>query len=281
MTHNGIYIKTIQNLVPKILQGTYNAVNSIFVTAHIDSKKLSVYHYRDQGITLLDTIHLSDVVDSKHIPLAINGKTNEVYVFDRNNKFLTFEYGKIVHTLLAQCWSTIQNDLTLYLTAVRTVPSSAIENAKEKTLRASLLLNGKYSISPKEVFSVPSIDLSTFVNSRFPLAELWINYPEKPSSRKRTTRSERNMLTFSTINEDHSVVSSVCKKLRVTNAFSDNSIIDFSSFYQNANPGFFLVDQSPLDNSWESKDTLFPNPEQCEWNTVSFFHEIPSMPEIE
>jgi hypothetical protein len=171
--------------------------------------------------------------------------------------------------------------LTLYLNAVKTVPSSVIENAKEKTLRASLLLNGKYSISPKEVFSVPSIDLSTFVNSRFPLAELWINYPEKPSSRKRTTRSERNMLTFSTINEDHSVVSSVCKKLRVTNAFSDNSIIDFSSFYQNANPGFFLVDQSPLDNSWESKDTLFPNPEQCEWNTVSFFHEIPSMPEIE
>ena len=279
MTQAGIYIKTIQNLNIKILKGVYDEQSSLFVTSHIDSSKISLYHYAMQEITIIDEIDFKTSPNQRSLPLGINNVTSTIYACNLTGKFTVYSYGKIVHSLLVQCWESITQDLELYIDAKTHLTKEVIQKAQQHTSKSIYRLSTRCSFATLEPRAFVPLNISLFVNGKIPLGEI-MTVPQNKKSKKRE-RGDTAKFTFSALNDKHSVLSNVCKRLRVPLSGMSNIDINVSSYLNMANPDSFLPQSSPFDNSWETKERLFPKPKACIWSPRCPSPTIPPMPELD
>jgi hypothetical protein len=267
MTRAGIYIKTIQGLNPKILKGVYDENTSIFAVSHIDHGKISLYHYTTQEMRLVDEIPFKNSSKQRCFPLGIENETGSVYVYDCVTGFTVYSYGRIVHSLLTQCWEKIKQNLGLYLDAKLSLSGEVIQRAQEQAAKSVSRLAMRCSYSLPEPQSFIPMNLSLFINGKVPLTEI-LTFPRPQKSQKRE-RVDISKITFSLLNDDCSTVKNMCKKMRVSRTGTDNVDINVTSFLKLVNPDSFLTHSSPLDESWETKDLLFLASSEYIWSLPS------------
>lgn len=273
LTHGGIYIKTIYGFEKKILNVVYDKANSTFVSTHLDDTKMIVHHYNDQTILFSKSIQLQKITTERQIPIAFDECTKDILIYDGDKTFVTFEYEKDVVFSSPEYFLAIQDFPFLF--SPDSLEHESVFQSSYNSLHPSIADSEITSISTPD-----SIDLSDFLNVAIPLTEIrtesYLNIScFSPSRAKRAIR------TFSDINKKSSVEPLICKKLKIPDVDEDSDInTSFAAFLKLADPESFLADYSSLDDSWETKDVLFPKPEHCEWKSNPFKSDILSLSEI-
>lgn len=274
LTHSGIYIKTLHGFDKRILNVVYDKTNSTFISTHLDNTKMTIYHYDNQTILFSKSIELQEINKSRQIPIAFDECTKEVLVYDGDRTFFVFEYEKDLIFSSSEYFLTIQDSPFLF-------SPDPLDHGSDFQTSYNLAHLSFIDSETTTVSSSNSIDLSEVLNSVIPLTEIRPEVSYLNISYSSPNRAKHAKRTFSDINKKSSIEPLVCKKLRIPVVDEDSDInTSFTTFLKLANPEFFLADYSSFDDSWKTKDVLFPKPEHCEWETTPFKSDILSISEI-
>lgn len=277
LTSSGVYIKTIHGFEKGILDVIYDETNSTFVSTYLDSRKMSVYYYENQEILGSTSFEIQDIQTMRQVPIAFDKTDCDVMVYNGHNSFMVFTYEKELPPSSPEYFLTIQDSPSF-----RSPELAEFENEFSPLFKEITWEFDDAGVPPlASVTDSDSFDLSEFLNARIPLTELPAGPSHLTISTVQPNHAKRANRTFSAINEKNSVVPLVCKKFRISNLDEDNELnFDINSFLKLTDSKIFLDDYSSLDDSWKTKDIIYPEPEHCEWRTSSSNYEILSISEI-